>query len=39
LSDIDILFLYPDKGSLGAMKRLNEALLYLLWGYRVHGRA
>jgi [protein-PII] uridylyltransferase len=31
LSDIDILFLYPDKGSLGAMKRLNEALLYLLW--------
>jgi len=31
LSDIDVLFLYPDKDSLGAVKRLNEALLYLLW--------
>ncbi len=31
LSDIDILFLYPEKVHLPAMKRLNEALLYLLW--------
>ena len=31
LSDIDILFLYPEKAQLPAMKRLNEALLYLLW--------
>ena len=31
LSDIDVLFLYPEKSMLGAVKTLNEALLYLLW--------
>lgn len=31
LSDIDLLFLYPEKSDLGLMTKLNEALLYLLW--------